>query len=824
MSGKTTLPAIFGLSYGVVADVNPPPNPLQLFAGSIQSLPPLMLQLTSSPSPLHRLTVYQLLLSSPDLLFTFSSPQITAAHIAQVLVGGMHDSVNEIKLASIKATAAVLIMSEGLNKKSRNEVGPGLIGEAVQVLQSLPADMFPSAAVALNPLVMTHPVMFGPQFPVLLPMLESMCLPPNELHGSLPSFLQPGSFATVPIAPLSVGLDSNQSNPDYETIDFERYSAAQELLLTLLEYGKKSAVKKYLHKPGGLEMIPVFLSRMLIGIGSADGSGKEQEELQDWLEQEDLDEDDENYPVIPEEGLDRFAALFPGPDVCQTLFQYVQQLVQCPDWRARHTGLMAIAAVGENVQETMASQIPQVIDLIVPLGSDPHPRVRYAVCHSLGQLATDFEDQIQEPSVLEKVLRVEIELLSAPESRVAAHAAASIVNFVDGSDGSSIAPYLDQMVTKLLELLNNRPIFVNEQALTTIASIAITAEAHFARFYSTIMPLLLGLLRTPASKEHRMLKARGMECAGLVGMAVGKDVFAGDAMELANLLAQIQGSITDDDDPQSSYLTTTWAKIATALRTDFQPFMTHVMPSLLSKAALKPELMRVDPDDPNNISDSAGWEILELEDDSQIGIKTSALEDKATSFEMMAVYVVEVGPEAFAPYLEQALTLCLDALTFFFDERVREAAATMIPPMLQIAKSVGNASVAGDIFTKLIEAFVRENDMAYLALLYSKFSECLKIMDAPLPNELRTAFDSATQFQLTTMAETRQSRQNEQGGWDHMEREAESELEEAEDMALDEIGKVLYQVDGNHPLLAMAGSVRELGLGDHTWQDEEDDE
>lgn len=42
----------------------------------------------------------------------------------------------------------------------------------------------------------------------------------------------------------------------------------------------------------------------------------------------------------------------------------------------------------------------------------------------------------------------------------------------------------------------------------------------------------------------------------------------------------------------------------------------------------------------------------------------------------MATYVTEVGADAFAPYLEPALRLCLDALSFLFDERVREAAAT----------------------------------------------------------------------------------------------------------------------------------------------------
>lgn len=54
------------------------------------------------------------------------------------------------------------------------------------------------------------------------------------------------------------------------------------------------------------------------------------------------------------------------------------------------------------------------------------------------------------------------------------------------------------------------------------------------------MPMLLTLLSQPNEKSTRVLKSRGMECAGLIGMAVGKQQFSQDAVTLANLLVQIQ--------------------------------------------------------------------------------------------------------------------------------------------------------------------------------------------------------------------------------------------------------------------------------------------
>lgn len=515
-------------------------------------LPPLMLQLTNSASPLHRLSVYQLLTASPDMLFANPEPRVTPAHVAQVLAGGLADPVDDVKLASLRAVSSVLATSDRIDKRARQEIGPPLVAAAVNALAALPADMVASAAIALNPLAAAYPALFAVQLPTLLPLLEAMCLATQDQQATLPECLRPSSFTALQPAPLTIGLDQNKSSPDLTSIDQERYAAAQELLLELLEGSKKSVVRKHANGAGGLEMIPVFLARMVLGIGSAANAD---DELESWLEQEDLDEDDEEYPVLPEEGLDRFAALYPPQLVCERLFGLVTQLAQQPDWRARHTALMSLAAVGESLQEHMSSFVPQIVtSMIVPLAADPHPRVRYAVCHALGQLSTDFEEVMQEPPVLQSVLPVEIRLIDAKEHRVAAHAAAAIVNFVDGSEAPAIAPYLDEMVTKILALLQGRPIFVNEQALTTIACIAITAERDFARFYPTIMPLLLGLLRSPANKEHRMLKARGMECAGLLGMAVGKEVFGRDALELGELLAAIQTSITEDDDPQASYL------------------------------------------------------------------------------------------------------------------------------------------------------------------------------------------------------------------------------------------------------------------------------
>ena len=58
----------------------------------------------------------------------------------------------------------------------------------------------------------------------------------------------------------------------------------------------------------------------------------------------------------------------------------------------------------------------------------------------------------------------------------------------------------------------------------------------------------------------------------------------------------------------------------------------------------------------------------------QIGIKTSAIEEKCRAFEMLVIHVSTLG-DNFGPYFGATLELVLPNLRFFFHDGVREACA-----------------------------------------------------------------------------------------------------------------------------------------------------
>lgn len=153
-------------------------------------------------------------------------------------------------------------------------------------------------------------------------------------------------------------------------------------------------------------------------------------------------------------------------------------------------------------------------------------------------------------------------------------------------------PYLDSILSKLLGLIKMpEKRYVMEQAITSLATVADSAEERFLQYYDTFMPVLVDLLAKANGKDNRLLRGKTIECISLIGLAVGKEKFIKDAKTVMDILMQTQGGAElEADDPQISYMLSSWARIGAVLGEDFIPFLPIVMPPLLRSATLKPDL------------------------------------------------------------------------------------------------------------------------------------------------------------------------------------------------------------------------------------------
>ena len=205
---------------------------------------------------------------------------------------------------------------------------------------------------------------------------------------------------------------------------------------------------------------------------------------QDWETTEDLDDvpEEEEPAQVGEEYIDRLSTALGGKAILPPAFSLIPTMIASPNWQERLGGLMAIASIGEGSHKQLVSELNKVMQLIQPTFTDPHSRVRHGACHAIGQLCTDFAENLQE-AFYDPILKALATLLQDPSPRVQAHAAAALVNFFDAPPEVQVfEPYMDGLIERLLHLLgNSNKRYVQEQSITTIATVADAAEEKFAK-------------------------------------------------------------------------------------------------------------------------------------------------------------------------------------------------------------------------------------------------------------------------------------------------------------------------------------------------------
>lgn len=497
---------------------------------------------------------------------------------------------------------------------------------------------------------------------------------------------------------------------------------ALELMATFADYA-----------PGMCKKEPSYTSDMVTQCLSlmTDIGMDEDDEATEWNNTDDLDleESDLNH-VAGEQCMDRLANKLGGAIMLPATFTWLPRMMQSSSWRDRHAALMAISAISEGCRELMINELDKVLELVVPALQDPHPRVKFAGCNALGQMSTDFAGPMQE-KYHQVVLSNIIPVLSAPEPRVQSHAAAALVNFCEEAERATLEPYLDPLLTALMQLLQSPKRYVQEQALSTIATIADSAEKAFVRYYDTLMPLLFNVLREEQDKEYRLLRAKAMECATLIALAVGKEKMGQDAVSLVQILGHVQQNIKDDDDPQAQYLLHCWGRMCRVLGTDFVPYLPGVMPPLMELAAAKADIQLLEDDE--SIAEEDGWELVPLKG-KVIGIKTQTLEDKHTAIELITIYA-QILEAAFEPFVNDILEkVALPSLAFFFHDPVRVASAKLVPHLLNATKKAyGDQSAQlqqmwSKCCEKEIEVLSAEPSIDTLAAMFQCFYESVECM------------------------------------------------------------------------------------------------
>ncbi|KAF8250201.1 ARM repeat-containing protein [Wilcoxina mikolae CBS 423.85] len=684
-------------------------------------------------------------------IFTTTPGIIEKQHgevVKDVFSAGFHDADQNVRIAAMEAFAAFFRSIRKTAQKSFFGLLPDIMNILVPLKEQQDSDTLSKALMALIDLAEISPSMFKSMF--------------NDVVKYGISFVQ-----------------------DKELGDQTRQNAL-EFLATFADTAPQMCRKDPIYTT---EMVTQCLS-LMTDIGADD------EDAAEWNETDDLDVDESDLNhVAGEQCMDRLANRLGGGYVLAPTFQWLPRMMTSSSWRDRHAALMAISAISEGCRDMMEGELDKILDLVVPALRDEHARVRWAGCNALGQMSTDFAGVMQE-KYHQIVLSSIIPVLESPEPRVQSHAAASLVNFCEEAEKETLEPYLDELLKRLLALLtSDSKRYVQEQALSTIATIADSAEQAFGRYYDHLMPLLFGVLNQPQqAKENRLLNAKAMECATLIALAVGRERLGTDAVQLVQVLGNIQNSVSDPDDPQGSYLLHCWGRMCRVMGNDFLPYLPAVMPPLLELASAKADVQLLDDEDQiASMEQEEGWELLPVRG-KYIGIKTSALDDKYMAIELLVIYAQQLEA-AFEPYVHTVLKeIAIPGLRFFFNDAVRVASAKLVPQLLNSIKKAHGpqsqqlAEIWQSTVGKLLEDLAQEPAVDTLAEMYQCFYESVEVVGQNcLSPETMAAFISAAESSLREYQQRHEGRLLEA-------QKPEEEREDADDM--------MYAIEDDQTLLA----------------------
>ncbi|CRG93008.1 karyopherin beta, putative [Plasmodium gallinaceum] len=427
----------------------------------------------------------------------------------------------------------------------------------------------------------------------------------------------------------------------------------------------------------------------------------------EWMNsiKEGKDDSQELYD-IGEESLDRVGKAFSEIEEAEfihILFNKVSEFLMKNTWEHKYVGIMAIAQTIEYLpEEEIEEQLEHVIKMLLQVLTDQDVRVRYAACQAIGQISLDHQPYVQKEFYSE-ILPALINTMNDVHLRVQSHATAAFVNYAEELEKTALLPYSDIIIDILLQKLNSSNyLLVREQAVTAIAVIAGVIEEDFLKYYSTVVPMMKDIIQKAVSEEERTCRGKAIECISIIGLSVGKDIFLEDAKECMNALLQISSGKMDPDDTVKEYIQEAIGRICRALGNDFYPYLSNIVPTILSVLSVLPKPLTDDEED---------LTITMVSNGQYVGLKTSLLEDQEKALDLLII-IIEVLKENYKEYIQATATSVLPMLNYELSDEIKQKALTAVSELIDAArilseKTDNNKSMLHAILTAAAEKVLK---------------------------------------------------------------------------------------------------------------------
>ena len=304
-------------------------------------------------------------------------------------------------------------------------------------------------------------------------------------------------------------------------------------------------------------------------------------------------DDDDISPARSALGLlDIMSESLPPSQVAVPLLQALGPYVQNSNPDYRRAGILALGMCVEGAPDFIATQLNEILPLVLHLLEDQSVRVRSAALNGVSRLADDLaEDMGKEHARLIPALIKNFDLAlqgmqnTQPESdeheenvNILKASCMAVDSLIEGLDQADAAQYVNELVPRFSTLFDHSDHKVQMAASSAVGSIASASEDAFKPYFEKTMQSLGRYIGIKDSEDELELRSMVVDSLGKVASAVGGADFQRFVEPL--MQSSVEGLHLDNQRlKETSFIL--WSTLARVYEEDFAPFLEGVASALI---------------------------------------------------------------------------------------------------------------------------------------------------------------------------------------------------------------------------------------------------
>lgn len=304
-------------------------------------------------------------------------------------------------------------------------------------------------------------------------------------------------------------------------------------------------------------------------------------------------EEDEISPARSALGLlDILSESLPPSQVAVPLLKAIGPYVQNSDPSFRRAGILALGMCVEGAPDFIATQLSEILPLVLHLLEDPATTVRSAALNGVARLADDLaEDMGKEHArlipALIKNFDLALQRMRSAQSGTKEHelnthilkaSCMAVDSLIEGLDQEDAARYVNELVPRFAMLFGHDDHKVQMAAVSAVGAIASASESAFQPYFQDTMSSLGRYISIKESESELELRSIVLDSLGKIASAVGAEAFQPFVTPL--MQSSEEGLRLENQRlKETSYIL--WSTLARVYEESFDPFLQGVVKALL---------------------------------------------------------------------------------------------------------------------------------------------------------------------------------------------------------------------------------------------------